>query len=315
MGPLTILQRERQEEGYMVEQPDETPDVQQTRARQYAVCTVALEYDEVDAGVEALFDQALSNGLAAIVARMWPGQEHYRSGKVKSARDLLDVIAKEGVAADDGTFQVVYELGQEPEPEPEPETELVDDPFGGPSRIFERQPYGWSPNYITVKVDVLKAAIDVTQEIRHGRVAQTDNDVTLSKEQIQALVDLSYHPALDGMLEYVHERTTEADEAADQAETERTVAYLELLRDGGELERRAQIDYRKEYEYNHPDGRVEVYECPVCENYALVAHGHDMWLGEVGVGQCVVCSYRRSSAVADDLAMGVLIRRAADRDD
>lgn len=298
----------------MVEQPDETPDAQKARARQYALCTVALKYDRISAGAEGVFDQALTNGLAAIVARMWPGEEMGRFG-VKSAAKLLEVIAAEGVAAGDGTFQVVYERGQEPKPEPEPETELVEDPFEGPSRIFERQPYNWMPNYTTVNTVVLQEAIEATQAIRHARATDADTDVTLSEEQIEALDALSFHPALEGMSEHLYERVTENDEAADQAERERAVVYLELLRDGSELERRVQIDYREEYEYYRPDGRSEVYECPVCEVYSLVAHAHDGWIGEVGIGQCVVCGYRRSSAVADDIATGIQMQRAADRDD
>ncbi|GAA0335725.1 hypothetical protein NE235_14910 [Actinoallomurus spadix] len=298
----------------MLAQPDGPPGTQKARARQYALCTVALRYDRISAGAEGVFDQALTNGLAAIVAHMWPGKEIGRRGRVKSAAELLEVIAEEGVAADGGTIQVVYERGEEPEPEPEPETQLVEDPFGGPSRIFERTS-SWMPNYITVNAAVLKGAIEATQAIRHARATDADTDVTLSEEQIEALDALSYHPALDGMSEHLYERVTEDDEAADRAEAERALAYLKLLREGGELERRAAIDYRAEYEYHYPDARVEVYQCPVCENYSLVAHGHDGWIGEVGIGQCVVCGYQRSSAVADDIAMGIQIRRAADRDD
>ena len=230
---------------------------------------------------------------------------------VKSAAKLLEVIAEKGVAADDGTFRVVYERGQEPEPE----TELVKDPFGGLSTIVERRPYGWSPNYNTVNTAVLQGAIEATQAIRHARAANAKTDVTLSEKQIEALDALSFHPALEGMAEHLYERVAEDDEVADQAERERAVVYLELLRDGSELERRVQIDYREEYEYQYRDGRVEVYEYPVCEVYSLVAYAHDGWIGEVGIGQCVVCGYRRSSAVADDIATGIQMQRAADRDD
>lgn len=298
----------------MIEQQDETPDTQKARARQYALCTVALKYDRISAGAEGVFDQALTNGLAAIVAHMWPGKEIGRRGRVKSAAELLKVIADEGVTANDGTIQVVHERGQEPEPEPEPETELVEDPFGAPSRIFER-PSVWMPNYTTVNAAVLEGAIDATQAIRHARATDADTDATLSEEQVEALDALSYHPALDGISEHLYERVTEDDEAADRAEAARALAYLELLREGGELERRTAIDYRAEYEYHHPDARVEVYQCPVCENYSLVAHGHDGWIGEVGIGQCVVCGYQRSSAVADEIATGIQIQRTADRDD
>ncbi len=44
-------------------------DRQNERARQYAVCTYALRNDRASDGAEAIYDQALTNGLAAIVAR------------------------------------------------------------------------------------------------------------------------------------------------------------------------------------------------------------------------------------------------------
>jgi C4-type Zn-finger protein len=75
------------------------------------------------------------------------------------------------------------------------------------------------------------------------------------------------------------------------------------------------IDYRAEYEYHHPDERVEVEDCPVCENCSLVVRQRDVWIGEVGIGQCVVCGYRRSSAIADEIAMGIQMQRAVDRSD
>ncbi|MEV7318446.1 hypothetical protein AB0N56_36705 [Streptomyces microflavus] len=45
-------------------------------------------------GHEGIYDQALSNALAAIVAAEWPGEEVNRRGRVHFARDLLKVIAE-----------------------------------------------------------------------------------------------------------------------------------------------------------------------------------------------------------------------------
>jgi hypothetical protein len=179
----------------MSEQAETAPEVQKARARQYALCTVALQHDAINAGAEGMFDQALTNGLAGIVAHMWPGWDVDRRGRVKSAADLLKVIVEKGTEAGDGIFHVADERDQKPEPEPEPEP--VIDPFGGPSLIFRRSPH-WMPNFITVRVGVLQAAIDATQKIRHARSTDADTNVTLSEEQINALADLSVHPALDG---------------------------------------------------------------------------------------------------------------------
>jgi hypothetical protein len=46
-------------------------DLNRRRARQYAVCTYALDYDHVTDGAEGVLDQALTNGLAAIVSHEW----------------------------------------------------------------------------------------------------------------------------------------------------------------------------------------------------------------------------------------------------
>jgi hypothetical protein len=45
---------------------------------------------------EASYDAALTNGLLAIVADEWLGEEITLSGKMKAARDLLDVIDRHG---------------------------------------------------------------------------------------------------------------------------------------------------------------------------------------------------------------------------
>ncbi|MFF3518751.1 hypothetical protein [Streptomyces sp. NPDC002573] len=49
---------------------------------------------ETEPGHEGIYDQALSNALAAIVAAEWPGQEAKGEGRVHSARRLLKVIAE-----------------------------------------------------------------------------------------------------------------------------------------------------------------------------------------------------------------------------
>ncbi|MHC3454945.1 hypothetical protein [Streptomyces prasinus] len=59
-----------------------------------------------------LFDDALSNGLAAIVAYEWPGEEQGRRGRVESARALLEVI-EEHMPATDG---IVLLLDGQPVP-------------------------------------------------------------------------------------------------------------------------------------------------------------------------------------------------------
>ncbi|MFK0223293.1 hypothetical protein ACIQWN_34550 [Streptomyces vinaceus] len=45
--------------------------MQKQRAETYARCTAQLLADRTVPGAEAIFDQGLSNGLAAIVADQW----------------------------------------------------------------------------------------------------------------------------------------------------------------------------------------------------------------------------------------------------
>ena len=49
-----------------------------------------------------MYDQALTNGLAAIVAHEWPGEEANAKGRMHAANTLLDVIEQHSVAQPDG---------------------------------------------------------------------------------------------------------------------------------------------------------------------------------------------------------------------
>ncbi|WP_134717110.1 hypothetical protein [Saccharomonospora xinjiangensis] len=65
------------------------------RAYEYAKCAALLREDIDIPGNAAIFDSALSNGLAAIVFYEWPGREVDTKGKIKSARGLLNIIKRE----------------------------------------------------------------------------------------------------------------------------------------------------------------------------------------------------------------------------
>ncbi|MGY5078984.1 hypothetical protein ACWIGX_18090 [Streptomyces nigrescens] len=66
-------------------------EMQRHRAEQYGRLAAVLEKDREVPGAAAIFDQALSCGLAAIVAHQWPGEELKKNGAVKSARFLIEV--------------------------------------------------------------------------------------------------------------------------------------------------------------------------------------------------------------------------------
>lgn len=274
------------------EQPDQ-------RAVQYAVCTYALEHDRVTDGAEGIFDQALTNGLAAIVAHAWPGEES-KGSRVRSARELLDLIEQRGKADRDGVVRVLHDPDG---PEFEQEQPFSDDPL---------------PNFTTVRVPVLRNAIDATQAIRHARLEGHSSEATLSDAHIAALRELDYHPALFAIGEEVIERSRMSVRDRDVAEQQRAGAYYREL-DADEQARRQAIDYRAEHEWEGEDSRTAVQRCPVCGSRALVTRTFDAYVEEIGIGTCLVCSYRRMREVADEcgveLDIARQVERAMERDD
>jgi hypothetical protein len=273
-------------------------DLQRKRARQYALCTLALSHDWEGPGVEGIFDQALTNGLAAIVATFGEGLESRDDGQTLSAASLLKVIQDHGEDAGDGVVHVVHP--------PNPLVDMV-------TWLGDEAPR----NFTRVRVRVLHAAIVATQRIRHARDTGQDPVPSLTQEAVQALAELDYHPALSTVTDEMRDQYELNVEAADRAAQGRAHAYLELVEewDEEELERRAAIDYPA-YSGGYKDEEMTtVEECPVCGNFALVAAFRDSWLDEVGIGQCVVCSYKRTAAVARAMATDLGIRRAAERDD
>lgn len=214
------------------------------------------------------------------------------------AAELLKVIEECATKAGDDVYHVPNRRDSDPEPEPWPISITDDDPL---------------EDVTVVKASVLRTAIAATQAIRHARAADEDSTVTLPDEQIDALDGLSYHPALADMEGLVADRFWRNTLAADRAAVERAEQYLELLGEK-ELERRAAIDYSEMCRWAHGSG-TQVDECPVCGNESLVVSGREGWLGEVAIGQCVVCSYKRTAEVADDIAADVDIQRKVEAPD
>jgi hypothetical protein len=273
-------------------------DRQRERARQYAVCTYALRHDRASDGAEAIYDQALTNGLAAIVTHNWPGEEMERpGGRTRAARGLVRVIEKRAAAAADGIVHV-------------PHSEDVPD--------YEDHPaLGRIENFTRVNVAVLRDALYVTQEVRHAR-ATGEQGVTLADEHIKALVDLEYHPALFAISDELVERAQAGIAGRDAAERARAWAYFDAL-DAEERERRQAINYADQHAWETPDDRSVVDDCPVCGTRALVAPEIENVIGEIGIGFCFVCSYQRTDEFAEEVAYQLdidrAIGRAVERDD
>ena len=158
-----------------------------------------------------------------------------------------------------------------------------------------------------VKVDILRAAIDATQAIRHARVDNVGTDLTLSEEQLQALEELSHYPLLSYVEDILLHRFLDDIQAAASHEFQRATEYLALLERGGELERRAATDYSQMYD--------DVDECQMCSNESTVVERRSPWIGDVAVGQCVVCGYKPIVHMANENATETVMGQAAEGSD
>lgn len=238
------------------------------RAREYARCTAVLLEDRRLPGAEAAFDQALTNGLAAIVAHQWPGHELHPSGQVKSAARLLDVISEKARAAliPNGAFVILLM------PEDAVPSEQV-----------------------LIHVATLQTGINETQPVRHAR-----GHGNLAHQHVEALRLLNDHPALCSLDEQLGEGEWAREQVRDRYRWAEAEEYLALIGDE-EAQRRSTM--AGEYLPAKPKHRLTdpgLHECPVCGYEALRAHGFDDFGMGVAYGMCLVCSYQRSYAVAVD---------------
>ncbi|MFF7975809.1 hypothetical protein [Streptomyces sp. NPDC007905] len=236
---------------------------------------------ETEPGHEGIYDQALSNALAAIVAAEWPGKEANGRGRVHFARDLLKVIA-EKIPPDPATGLCVI---------PDRDADVR-------SRWEKenRAPEGFWDTRIDVAL--LTDALNVSGLARHG-----SGTGRLQHRHVHALLALDHHPALRTLLEAQSDRDDEQAQDEDARSADQARALLELIGDEEAKRRAESAENPNEYDPRHnPDGH-DFEECPVCGYETFCVLGLDMW-GRVGFGQCVVCSYRRSPQVADQEGFG-----------
>ncbi|MBC3844624.1 hypothetical protein GXW82_43950 [Streptacidiphilus sp. 4-A2] len=231
------------------------------------------------AGGEAIFDQGLSNGLAAIVAHEWPGEEANAKGRVLSASGLLSVIEKH-VTADSNSVLVI------PDPDAGSRAQHTDT-----DSIFQRM--GLPDLDTRIDVRALLDGLAASQPVRHG-----SGTGGLRRRHVDALLALDDHTSLRAVGEQHAERIWETSLEEDRHSAARAVALLALIGDD-EAERLAKaVDNPNAYHPKHnPDGH-DLDTCPVCGYETFCVQGHDTW-GRVGVGQCLVCHYIRDSVTAD----------------
>ncbi|MFJ5657497.1 hypothetical protein ACIQD5_29760 [Streptomyces microflavus] len=252
--------------------------MQEKRAEEYGRCATVLDVDFQVPGAAAIFDQALTNGLAAIVAHTWQGEEieKRKNGdhRLKAASQLLKVIAERCDEAHEGIYAV-------------------------PDAAVESK--------ITVDVAALSDALEQTQRVRHARgVGEID------KRHVVALLDLDGHSCLGQVSEERRESDWVKHQIQDRYERLRAQDYLELI---GELEADRRIALAADHRPAHPDelaDGMDVTDCPVCGRETLAVSGIDDFGAGYGPGVCLVCSYVRSSDAAHDLALNHMLARHMD---
>ncbi|MFE6127793.1 hypothetical protein ACFQ6Q_05900 [Streptomyces sp. NPDC056437] len=257
---------------------DEDEVVQEKRAEQYGRCATVLDVDFQVPGAAAIFDQALTNGLAAIVASIWPGEEteKRRTGdhRLKPASQLLKVITEKCGEAQDGMRLI---------------PDATDD----------------TP--IAVDVAALSDALEQTQRVRHARGVGE-----LEKRHVAALLELDGHSCLRQISEEKRESDWVQNEIQDRYEWLRAQDYLELI---GEEEADRRVALAADHLPAHPDDLIDgtdVTDCPVCGRETLAVRGLDEFGAGYGPGTCLVCSYVRSPATAHALALNHMLDRHQD---
>jgi hypothetical protein len=246
------------------------------RGYHYARCAVVLDEDPEVPGAEALFDQALSNGLAAIVSTEWPGEELEKNGQVKSAARLLTVVTDHLESDSDGHYRLALEDG---------------------ARVAVGDPDAES--HLIIDVETLREAVTTGQAIRHGRRGILG---ALERRHIDALVALDRHPSLARFWEEYADRALARERARDLRLQAHAADYVELI---GDDEVRRRVATAPDYLPIRPKDRIDgpsLYSCPVCTNDTLLGTAIDDLGYGIVVGICLVCSYSRGSVIADDEA-------------
>lgn len=249
------------------------------RATTYGRACAILQQDGEVAGAEAVFDQALSNALAAIVASEWPGAEQDNRGRVKSAATLLEVILAKTHQESAGVFVL-------------------------PRRSITGES-------VRVRAKTLREAIDRTQGPRHGRGGSS----SLTDSDVAALAELDEHPALGSLHDEHLDGSWRRSQVKDLESRSHAERYLSLLGEDEVSRRRDSVQDSLPWDPKERDACLDPQECPVCDSEALLVSEVDIFGVGVGAGTCFVCSYHRSPSVAYDEAMTVHLDYVVNKDD
>ncbi|MFD5292429.1 hypothetical protein ACFWJV_30085 [Streptomyces rochei] len=243
------------------------------------------------AGREGVFDQALSNALAAIVASEWPGEELDHNGRVRSASALLRLIEKH-VPATGGIVLV-------PDKDPLPEI-----PQGDTDSLFQAPRLS---SHTRIDARTLQNGIEASQAARHGRGAGG-----LQRRHVEALLALDGHRSLGVMGEEQQDRIQQIAQEEDMASQKRAAEYLERIGDEEAARRAENVTNPNAYHPKHNPGGHDLDTCPVCGHETFCVEGLDPVFGRVGYGQCLMCTYIRTPGAAEDGAFTEHLRSMDD---
>ena len=238
-------------------------DVEQYRQRQYAVHTLALGDGDVP-GAASLFDSALTNGLLAIVAKAWPGEDTHND-RTLSAKLLVDLIISKTGTSD--------------------------------WLIAEYEGLLFDETRVRVEVDLhlLRQALAETQPVRHGRAGGTE---VIDKAVVRALRSLDAHDALSVLTDMHIDQAEVAAATVRAVEGQRVARYIDLI-GYAEVDRRAEraadvlpIDPKER------SAHLGLGDCPMCGRESLVVEGELDYGTQLGT--CVACSFVYTEEMADD---------------
>ncbi|MFI5690070.1 hypothetical protein [Streptomyces sp. NPDC051636] len=235
-------------------------------------------------GPEGVFEQALSNGLAAIVAHEWPGQEAHSNGHIRSARELLRVIMEHARRERLPEQDAIVLIPDKHRPRTTP--------LSSPESLTQERPQG---RHTPIDVSTLLDGINVSQPARHARGAGG-----LQRRHIEALLALDGHESLRKMGEQQHDRIREQAWKEDAVSQKRAAEYLERIGEEEAARRAEAVENPNACHPKHnPDGRP-LDTCPVCEYETFCVDGLAPIWGRVAYGQCLVCTYTRTPDTAED---------------
>ncbi|MBO8186346.1 hypothetical protein JW592_12825 [Streptomyces sp. DW4-2] len=136
----------------------------------------------------------------------------------------------------------------------------------------------------------------------------------LERRHVEALLALDSHPSLRALVMEQEYRYEDSAQKQDEREREQAVRTLERIGEEEADRRAAAADELHDGPSPGDPYALEIQECPVCGYEAFSSDdGDELGMG-VGFGECLVCHYRRTPAIANAIARQMEWQRRWERD-